>query len=538
MWSWSRRRILAGAAGVAVTMLAAAAAAEPPSTTLKFIPQADLRVLDPVWTTATITRNHGYMVYDTLFARDRDFKLQPQMVDSWSVSEDRLTYAFTLREGLRFHDGQPVRAADCVASLGRWSKRDVLGQKLAEAIASYEVIDDRTFAIALKRPFPLLLDALGKISGNVPFIMPERLARTDANTQVTDPTGSGPFKFVKAEWVPGSKAVYVRNPDYKPRAEPASWGAGGKVVRVARVEWTYIPDPATAAAALTAGEVDWWEFPTHDLLPQLERSAAIKVAPFGPIARQAILRFNQLQPPFDNPKMRRALLYAVDQREYMTAVAGESKHWRGCFSFFACDRGMASEAGAEALMGPRDLEKAKRLIKEAGYKNERIVILAPTDFPTINAQAVMTDDLLRRLGLNVELQASDWGTLVTRRASKEPVDKGGWSIIHTNFPGEDMIDPAINVPLRANGSGAWFGWPSDDRIEALRDEWLQAADAAEQKRIAAEIQKEAFESVPYIPVGEFFFYTAFRKNLEGVSLAPALFMWNVEKKAAMPGGGR
>ena len=218
--------------------------------TLKFIAQADLKILDPIATTAYITRNHGYMVYDTLFAMDSKFEIKPQMVDKFTVSADKKTYTFTLRDGLKFHDGAPVRSADVIASLDRWAKRDGLGQKLADATESWSATNDKTFVLKLKKPFAFVLDALGKPSSNVPFIMPERIAKTDAFTNITDPTGSGPFKMLKDEWVPGSKVIYVKNKDYVPRKEAPSWASGGKVVKVDRVEWLYIPDSATAASSV------------------------------------------------------------------------------------------------------------------------------------------------------------------------------------------------------------------------------------------------------------------------------------------------
>ena len=281
-------------------VLLAPACAQAEGKTIKFIPEADLRSLDPIWTTAYITRNHGYMVYDTLFALDEHFQPQPQMVDTWKISDDKLVYTFTLRDKLKFHDGQPVRSADCIASLERWMKRDTLGQALAHAVSEMKAENDHTFSIILKKPFPLLLEAIGKVSSNVPFIMPERIAKTDANTQITDPTGSGPFKFVKEEWVPGSKAVYVKNQDYVPGNNKPSWAAGGKVVKVDRVEWIYIPDPATAAAAINAGEVDWWQQLPPDLVPLLKKNKDITVANIDPIGSIGVMRFNQLQPPFNN----------------------------------------------------------------------------------------------------------------------------------------------------------------------------------------------------------------------------------------------
>jgi peptide/nickel transport system substrate-binding protein len=515
---------------LALTLAPLAAWAADSGKTLRFIPEADLRSLDPIWTTAYITRNHGYMVYDTLFALDENFKPQPQMVDTWKVSDDKLTYSFTLRDGLKFHDGQPVRSADCIASLERWMKRDVLGQALAESVGEMKAEDDRKFAIILKKPFPLLLEAIGKLSSNVPFIMPERVAKTDANQQITDATGSGPFRFVKQEWVPGNKAVYVKNPDYVPRKEPPSWAAGGKIAKVDRVEWLYIPDPATAANALGTGEVDWWQQLPSDLVPLLQANKDLVVKNVDPLGSIGVLRFNHLQPPFNNQKLRQALLYAVDQADTMTAVAGDPKNWRSCYSYYPCGTPMAGEAGAEPLKGKRDLAKATQLINESGYKGEKVVVMYATDQPIVNAQGLVIGELLRQLGINVDLQAMDWGTLITRRASKEPVEKGGWSLFFTWFVAPDMLNPALNAALRGNGEKAWFGWPTDAKIEALRQQWFDAPDVEAQKKVAAALQAEAFDSVPYIPTGQFVIPTAFRKELKGVIVTPVTFLWNVEKE--------
>src|SRR6266403_4718522 len=307
----AKLRLVGALVGVALLLIPNAGSAQNAAKTLRFIPQADLRSIDPIWTTAYVTRNFGYLVFDTLFALDKDFKPQPQMVDSWTVSDDKLTYKFTLRDGLKWHDGQPVRAADCIASIERWAKRDQFGQKLIEAVASMTDTDDKNFTIALKRPFPLLLNALGKLSSNVPFMMPERLAKTDAFQQIPEAIGSGPFKFVKEEWVPGSKAVFVRNADYVPRKEPPSLAAGGKVAKIDRVEWLYIPDAATAAAALNAGEADWYEQPPVDILPVFKSNKDVVVANVDPLGSQGLMRFNFLNPPFNNQKMRQAVLALV-----------------------------------------------------------------------------------------------------------------------------------------------------------------------------------------------------------------------------------
>jgi len=524
------RREFAAAAGAATLAFGSKAKAEPsPAKTLRFIAQSDLRVLDPIWTTAYITRNHGYMVFDTLFALDAEFTPHPQMVGGYSVSPDRLSYSFRLRDGLKFHDGEPVRGADCVASLRRWMARDSFGQALAAALDEMKVVDDTGFSIRLKEPFPLLIDALAKVSSLVPFIMPERLAKTDPYQQVTEMVGSGPFKFVKEEFEPGHKAVYVKNTEYVPRAEPPSWASGGKIVKVDRVEWLYIPDIMTKAAALAAGEADWWENPPFEFHPILEANADLVLAKTDPLGAIGCLRFNHLQPPFDNVKMRQAVLAVADQTDFMTVFAGDAKNWKYCPSFFTCGTPMASDAGAEALTGKRDFDKARRLIAEAGYKGEKIIVLDAVDQPNPHAHALVAADLLKKLGLNVEIAASDWGSLVIRRASKAPIDKGGWNVFGTGAVGSDGLDPTLNAWLRTNGDAAWFGWPSDDKIEALRQQWIKATDPATRKEIAAAIQQRAFEIVPYIPTGQWAGKTAYRKNLKGLILGPAIFQWNLEK---------
>ena len=517
-------------AALALGLAATPAWAQSTPTTLRFIPQADLRSIDPIWTTAYVTRNFGYLVFDTLFALDKDFNPQPQMVDHWTVSADKLTYTFTLRDGLKWHDGQPVRAADCVASVERWGKRDPFGQKLMDAVGEIKPVDDKTFTISLKTPFPLILSALGKLSSNVPFMMPERLAKTDPFKQIPEAIGSGPFKFVRSEWVPGSKAVFVKNTEYPPRKEPPSFASGGKVPKVDRVEWLYIPDSATASAALNSGEADWYEQPPTDLLPVFASNADIVVTTVDPLGNQGILRFNQVQPPFDNLKLRLAVLNLVNQQDYMHAAAGDPKYWKTCAAIFGCGTPFETNAGADALLKGPDPAKAKQLIADSGYKGEKIVLLDATDQPIVHGQALVTLAMLRQAGLNVELQALDWGTLITRRASKAPIDQGGWNIFHTWTAAPDLASPAVNAGLRANDGKAWFGWPSDPNLEALIDQWFKAPDIAAQKKLAADIQIEAYaNAVPYVPTGQFLIPTAYRKNLHGIIIAPVVFFWNVEK---------
>ncbi|MBV9153592.1 MAG: ABC transporter substrate-binding protein, partial [Alphaproteobacteria bacterium] len=413
MFSLTRRALgktAAAAVAVAVAMPRTPARAADDKKVLRFIAQSDLRVLDPIWTTAYITRNHGYMVFDTLFAIDAEFAPQPQMVGDHAISPDKLTYRFKLRDGLVFHDGSPVRGADCVASIKRWMARDGLGQSLKPVIDEMTPDGDKAFAIKLKEPFPLLLDGLGKASSLALFVMPERLASTDPFQQVTEMVGSGPFKFVKEEFEPGHRVVYVKNTDYVPRKEPPSWASGGKVVKVDRVEWLYIPDAMTKATALNNGEADWWENPPSDVLPVLTANPDIAVVPDNPMGQMTMVRFNHLLPPFDNPKMRQAVMMVADQADFMRTLVGDPKNWKICASFFTCGGPMANDAGSEALTGNRDFEKAKQLIKDAGYKGERIVVLDAVDQPNPHVQALVAYDLLQRLGLNAELVSADWGT--------------------------------------------------------------------------------------------------------------------------------
>jgi peptide/nickel transport system substrate-binding protein len=359
--------------------------------------------------------------------------------------------------------------------------------------------------------------------------MPERLANTDPFTQVTEMVGSGPLKFVKDEFQPGHQVVYAKNTDYVPRQEPPSWASGGKVMKVDRVEWLYIPDAMTKVAALNNGEADWWENPPHDNLPTMAANPDITIIAADALPQLTMVRFNHLYPPFDNPKMRQAVMMVADQADYMRTLVGDPKYWGVCAGFYTCGTPMASEAGTEAMTGKRDFDKAKALIKEAGYKGEKIVVLDAVDQPNPHAQAIVTYDYLKRLGLNAELVSTDWGTVVTRRASKKPPEEGGWNIFGTGWVGADLLDPIGNLPLHADADKAWFGWPKNDKIEALRTQWIKADSVDQRKKIAVEIQKEAFETVPYIPTGQWTSMTAYRKSVKGVLTAPAFLMWNVEK---------
>ncbi len=525
-----RRRtfLAASAASLALPSIARAQG----SRVLKFIPQSDVTVLDPIWTTAYVTRNHGFMIFDTLYGIDNNYSAQPQMVEGHTVENDGKLWKLTLRDGLKWHDGEKVLARDCVASIQRWGKRDAFGQTLLAYTDELSAPDDKTIQFRLKSPFALLPDALGKPGSNFCAMMPERLAKTDAFTQLKPDQmiGSGPFKFKADERVVGSQVVYVRNADYVPRASGTpEWTSGPKVVNFDRVEWHVIPDASTSAGAMQAGEMDWWENPTIDILPLLQR-AKLTVKTTDTTGLMACMRLNEVVPPFDNPAIRRALLKAVNQTDFMEGVSGTDPAMRHVPSGIFCPgTPMASDVGLDVFTGPRDYAGAKKELEAAGYKGEKVVLLAPTDFPILKAEADVGADMMQKMGLNVDYQAMDWGTVVQRRAKQDPVEKGGWSVFHTFWSGLDQINPVGHVFLRGNGlaSGA-PGWPTAPKLEELRTQWIQAPDLAAQKSIAVEIQKQALIDLPYVPLGQTFSPTCFAQDISGVLNGFVIF-WNVKK---------
>ena len=521
-----RREVLVGAGAIA---LARPALAQAPKL-LKFIPQADLAVIDPVMTTAYVTRNHAYMIYDTLYGFDQEYKAQPQMVEGHTVEDSGRRVTMKLRPGLRFHDNTPVLAKDAVASVKRWAARDALGQVMNTVLEELSAPDDQTILFRFSRPFPMLFEALGKPSTPVCFVMPERIANTAPTTAITEMIGSGPFRILANERVPGARVVYEKFAGYVPRTEGTpSWTAGPKRVFLDRVEWHVTPDAATASAALQSGEMDWWEQPTGDLQPVLRRNRNVVLEIPDPTGLMGIARFNHLHPPFDKPAVRRALLGAVNQSDFMTAVIGTDRSlWRDDVGFFPPGTPMASDAGLGALSATPDMDKVKRDLAAAGYNGERVTLIAASDFPSLNALAQVTNDMLRRAGMNVEYVSTDWGSVVQRRASREPSTRGGWSMFCTFWSGVDMFNPGVHQSLRGHGQQAWFGWPTMPRIEELRGAWFEAPDVTAQQAVARQMQEVAFQEVPYLPLGQYFQATAYRRGITGVLKGLPLF-WNVEK---------
>ncbi|MDQ1079759.1 ABC transporter substrate-binding protein [Pseudoroseomonas cervicalis] len=534
-----RRGVLAGAAGLGLGLGAglglggargaaaqeAGAAGRPgapalakgsAATTLRFIPQSDPAWLDPLFTTAYAVRNHGHLCWDQLYGLDIGFRPQPQLAEGHVVEEDGKRWVFTLREGPTFHDGEKIRAIDAVASIQRWMARDTHGQTLAARLAEIRALDDRRFEIRLQRPFSAMLQALAKASSYPCFVYPERFARQPASQPLTEVVGSGPYRYEAAERAPGKLAVYRRFERYIPARGAVSLTAGPKFAGFERLEWRHLPDPAAAAEALQNGEVDWWEQVAPDLRPLLRHTRHVVVDRLDYGGTIAMLRPNHLHPPFDDPAARRALLPALRQADFMTAIMGDSRDlWRDDVGCFPPGSPLASSVGMEALTGPRDVEAAQRALRESGHAGARVVVLHPTDVVNNSNLTAVATDLLQRIGFTTESAACDWRSFLQRRASRAAPSEGGWNALVGLFSGLDMMTPGGHPLLRANGARAWFGWPELPRLEALREQWFDTAGEAEQKLLGEAIQRRFFEDLPYWPLGQYLIDSAWRSNVVG-----------------------
>lgn len=517
-----------GAALLAATCFGAQA-----QTTVRGVMHSAVNILDPIITTAHITRNHGYMVYDTLLAMNGKYQPTPQMAD-FKVSDDKLTYIFTLRDGLVWHDGQPVTAEDCVASLKRWAARDAGGQMMMDSVESLTATDEKTITLKLARPFRYVLDLMAKPSSLVPFMMPKRLAETPATEPIKEQIGSGPFKFVASEFRPGDRVVYQKFDKYKPRQEPADWLSGGKTVKVDRVEWINMPDQQTTVNALVTGEIDYFEQAPVDLLPLLANAPDdVRIEAFNELGYQTMGRMNFLYPPFDDVRVRRAALFALNQESVLQAMIGDPKYFKTCPSFYGCGTPLSTEAGdgAATIGKGGDVEKAKALLKEAGYDGKPIVIMHPTDTPSTSTQPVVATELLRAAGFKVDLQPMDWQTLVARRANQKPPAEGGWNMFFTNWVIPEIWNPIGNPMINGRAKKGFFGWPDDAALEKLRADFANAETDEKRKEIATAIQVHAYAQVTYVPLGQYVAPAAWRTSLSGIVKAPVPVFWNMEKKS-------
>ena len=519
-----RKAILAATCVGSLVAVAAPALAQ---TTLRAVMHSDLKILDPIWTTAYIVRNHGYMIYDTLLAQDEKGEIKPQMVEKYEAAADSKGYTFTLRDGLLWHDGKPVTSEDCIASIKRWAVKDSLGQKMMTFVDSIDAVDAKTFTIKLKEPTGLVLLGLSKPSSNVPFMMPKRVADTDANKQIEDFTGSGPFVFVKDEWKPGDKTVYVKFDKYKPRAEPASGLAGGKLAKVDRIEWRAISDAQQAVNALQKGEIDYIEQPSHDLLGTLKKDTNIAIVDVPQIKAQYVFRPNHLHKPFDNPKVRQALWYAFNQEDFLMATIGDENYIKACKALFVCDTPFGSTKGTDGLL-TSNAKKAQELLKDAGYDGTPVLLMHSTDLKALTNLAPVAKSLMEKAGFKVDMQSMDWQTLVARRAKKDAPSAGGWNAFLTAWVVADVMNPVSAAYVNSGCEKASFGWPCDAEMEKLRDEFARSSDVAKQKEIAEAVQKRNIEITAMIPVGEYVQPIAIRKNVKGLLMAPVPVHWNIE----------
>jgi len=500
------------------------------SNVLRVVPHSNLAVLDPIWTTAYMSRNHGYMIYDTLFGTDENGKIKPQMVDTWSISQDNRLYTFKLRKGLEFHDGKPVTGDDVIASLQRWGKRDAMGSALIQFVSRMDSPAPDTFRIFLGEACGFVLDALSKPSSNVPFIMPKRIADTDAFKQIEEHIGSGPYTFKADEFKPGDKAVYLKNTKYVPRSEPPSGTTGGKRVYVDRVEWNLaLRDSQAQVNALKKGEVDILEQLPFDFYETVRKDADLQVPKYANYGLQYMARFNHLNKPFDNPKVRQAVIAAFSQEAFLRAQVGVKELYKPCGSMFMCGTPYGSTAGSDIQM-KSNMKKAQDLLKASGYDGTPIVIMKPTDLASIQKLPDVAAQLMRQAGFKVDLQAMDWQTLVGRRAKKDPIDKGGWHMFLTAWQAFDMWNPIANPTTDSRGEkSTWFGWASDDKLAELRNQFMRATDEAEKKKIAELMHARMYEIGTHAILGEYQQPMAATKNVSGFFITNGNLYWNLKK---------
>ncbi|MEM7406369.1 MAG: ABC transporter substrate-binding protein [Pseudomonadota bacterium] len=516
--------------GVAVGVLTSAFAlgSAQAETVLNVNMHSDLKIVDPIWTTAYMSRNYGYMVYDTLFAMNTKGEIKPQMIQDFKVSADGKTYDFTLRDGLKFHDDAPVTSKDVIASLKRWGAKDAMGQKMMSFVSDMKETGGNSFQFTLNEPTGLIIQALGKPSSNVPFIMPARIAATAPGDQITEYVGSGPYVFLKDEWKPGDKAVFAKFEGYVPRNEPGDGLAGGKHVHVDKVVWKVIRDQQTKMNALSKGEIDVIESPAHDLLPLMDKDPNIQLVDLNPFGNQYTFRYNSLHPPFNNPKMRQALLYAFSQEDFLFGAIGDEKYFKLCKAMFICGTPLATDAGFEDKL-EGNLKKARELVKEAGYDGTPIILMHPTDLAVLAPLPPIAKAAMEKIGLKVDMQAMDWQTLVARRNKKDPPEAGGWHAFITSWNSVDNASPLTTPFLNAAGQKALFGWPDDPEIQSLRDAFSREPDAAKQLEIARKLQQRVAASPTHIHLGQWYQPTAMGKNISGAPVSPVSAFWGYKK---------
>lgn len=516
-----RRGALAGVAGLAASGIVRPREARA-NKALNVVLESEATILDPHFITAAITRTFGLHVFDMLYAMDGQGAIRPQMVDGHEVSSDRLRWDFRLRDGLKWHDGAPVTAADCVASLNRWMPRDALGRMLRAAHERIEARDARSFSIHLKEPFPLMLQVLGKPNAPLPVMMPERLARTPGDQRITEPVGSGPFRFRADQWRPGSVMLLERNPDYVPRREAPDFLAGGKEVKIDQLFLRVMPDQATGATALMAGEIDYQQYLPFDLLGRLERARGVRLMSFGGVQQfQGNFRLNHASPPFDDPAIRRVLWKLVDQNAILTAIGVPPAHRApACSSFWMCGAPLSTDAGAAGV--GLDIEAAKAELRATSYRGQPVVILEVGGSISQTAAMVLAQNM-RQAGFTVDEQVMDWGTVLARRARRE-----GWSMFSVYSNGTDMFSP-LNHFYVASTCADFPGWSCDNAVPPMLQAFARAEDEAARRRLSAEIQEAMYRLTPNVMWGQFSIPAGYRTTLTNMIQAAYPMFWQVDR---------
>jgi peptide/nickel transport system substrate-binding protein len=487
---------------------------------LRIATHAQLESLDPIKTTAYITRSHGYMVYDTLFALDQNLEPKPQMVESYSTAPDGRTWTFTLRPGLKWSDGSNVTAADCVASLQRWAQYDGTGQELFKDISSLTAPDSRTIVMQLDKPNALVLQSLAKISATVPFMMPKRVVEAAASGSIADPTGSGPYTFQKDKWT-ANKAVYVKNPYYVPRDDKSSMAAGAKLAKEKEIDFVYYSNQRDAVAALVKGDVSYIESPSTKYMSDLTGKPNVVVASTDPLGNVAMMRFNSNVAPFNNAAVRRAVLMTINQSEYMEAALGDKRFYRLCYSVYACTTPMATEAGS-AILKIANLDAARKALAAAHYDGTPVVILNPKDIPVISALTDVTAQNLKQIGMNVDVRNMTWAEMLKERANP-----GAWSMFHTWWLAGDVSNP-LSIAFSGSSAKGWPGAPDDAQLESYRTAYSQTSDPEAKRQLAAKVQERVLAIGALGTLGQFYEPVAFRDNLKGIT-SPIQFYWTLAR---------
>ncbi|MBN8629285.1 MAG: ABC transporter substrate-binding protein [Rhodobacterales bacterium] len=487
-------------------------------------------IFDPYTTTDFNTLDYAFGVYDMLFGLDSNLAPQPQMLSSWTVSEDNNTYSFVLRDGLMWHDGTQVTSADCVASIRRWFQTPS-GQLVGERAVEVAAQDDKTFTIVLEKPLGVLIDQLAQVVTYPLFIMREQDANRPPSEAVTTFIGSGPYRFNEALYSPGISVTFDKFEEYVPRDDATDGLAGAKIANVKRVIWNNLREQQMAMAALQAGEVDLIVQPSADLFPMIEADPNLVLTNLYKSGYDYFLRMNCLQKPFDNVKARQALLHLVNQEAFLQVINPSQRGNRSVSSLFGTDTAYTNDENTEWVNKTGDIELAKQLLAESGYAGEKVVLLDPTSWIEAHNATLYLGSELRKIGMNVEIVSTDWPGLVARRAKKGPTDQDGWSIFITSVSDFSLSSPISSSYTTMNGEDGWFGWPTSEEYQALRSKWPDVIEAEERQEIAREMQRIWWDYVGWVYLGQVPTLTAYRKELTGVLGHPAggFVMWNMQK---------